>query len=46
MNPGQISVQKLNEAHGMVTITKQRRLVFIAETKGTTNADLQVLKFT
>ena len=25
MDPGQISIQKLNEAREMVTITKQRR---------------------
>ena len=41
MDPGQISIQKLNEAREMVTITKQRH-IFLAETKRTLNA---VVKF-
>ena len=32
-DPGQISIQKLNEAREMVTITKQRRHVFLVGTK-------------
>ena len=32
LDPGQISIQKLNEASEMVTITKQRRLIFLVET--------------
>ena len=45
MDPGHISIQKLNEAREMVTITKQRRKVFPFETKRTLNADLLVVKF-
>ena len=45
MDPGQISIQKLNEAREMVTITKQRRHIFLKETKQTINTDLQVVKF-
>ena len=44
-DPGQISIQKLNEAGESVTITKQRRHRFLVETKRTLNADLQVVKF-
>ena len=33
IDPGQISIQKLNETREMVTITKQRRHIFLAETK-------------
>ena len=33
MNPGQISIQKLNEARGLVTITKQRRHIFLVLNK-------------
>ena len=29
MDPGQISIQKLNEAREMVTITKQRRHISV-----------------
>ena len=42
---GPISIQKLNEAREMVTITKQRRHIFLVETKRKLNADLQVVKF-
>ena len=45
MDPGQISIQKIKEAREMVTITKQRRHIFLNETKRTSNADLQVVKF-
>ena len=45
MDPAQISIQKLNEAREMVTITKERRHIFLVETKRTLNADLQVVKF-
>ena len=45
MDPGQISNQKLNEAREMVTITKQRRHIFLVHTKWTLNADLRVVKF-
>ena len=45
MDPGQISIQKLNEAREMATITKQRRHIFPNETKRTLNAHLQVVKF-
>ena len=41
MDPGQISIQKLNDVREMVTITKQRH-IFLAETKQTLNA---VVKF-
>ena len=33
MDPGQISIQKLKKAREMVTITKQRRHVFLVLTK-------------
>ena len=33
MDPGEISIQKLKEACEMVTITKQRRHIFLNETK-------------
>ena len=45
MDPLQISIQKLNEAREMVTITKQRRHIFLVETKLTLNADIQVVNF-
>ena len=45
MDPGQISIQKLNEAREMVATTKQRRHLFLVLTKRTLNADLQVVKF-
>ena len=32
MDTGQISIQKLNEAREIVTITKQRRHIFLVET--------------
>ena len=35
MDPGEISIQKLKEACEMVTITKQRRHIFLKETKRT-----------
>ena len=35
MDPGEISIQKLKEACEMVTITKQRRHIFLTETKRT-----------
>ena len=35
MDPGEISIQKLKEACEMVTITKQRRHMFLNETKRT-----------
>ena len=35
MDPGKISIQKLKEACEMVTITKQRRHIFLNETKRT-----------
>ena len=41
MDPGQISIQELNEAREMVTTTMQRRQIFLAETKRALNADLQ-----
>ena len=44
MDPGQISIQNLNEACETVTITKQRRHIFLVETKWTLNADLHVVK--
>ena len=43
--PRQISTQKLNGAREMVTITKQRRQIYLVETKRTSNEDLQVVKF-
>ena len=33
MDPGEISIQKLKEACEIVTITKQRRHIFLHETK-------------
>ena len=45
MDPGLISIQKLNEACELVTITKQRRHIFLNETKRTLKADLQVENF-
>ena len=45
MDPGQISIQKLNEARKMVTIIKQRRHIFLVKTKRTLKANLQVVKF-
>ena len=39
MNPGQISLQKLNEARELVTIKTQRRHIFPKETKRTLNAN-------
>ena len=44
MDPGQISIQKLNEAREMVTITEQRDIILV-EPKRALNADLQVVKF-
>ena len=41
MDPRQISIQKLKEAREMVTITKQRRHIFLVETKQTLIEDLQ-----
>ena len=43
--PKQITIQKLNEACEMVTITKQRRHIILVEPKRLSNADLQVVKF-
>ena len=34
MDPGQISIQKLHEAREMVTITMQRRHIFLVEDTG------------
>ena len=33
MDPGEISIQKLKEACEMVTITKQRRHIFLNDTQ-------------
>ena len=44
-DPGQISIQKLNEACEMVTLIKQRKHTFLAETERTINANIQVVKF-
>ena len=44
-DPGQISIKNSMKALEMVTITKQRRNIFLVETKRTLNADLQVVKF-
>ena len=38
VNRGQLLIQKLNEARGMVTITQQRRHIFLVESKRTLNA--------
>ena len=43
LEPGQISIQKLNEAREMVTITKQRRHILLVETKRTLNEDFHVV---